>query len=89
MLNTLRPDSLHQTEGNLHQTNDHTAHPGLVQITPHPVDTEQKIVELDLNTSLGPLQPDLVAPDVTTPELRCYTIDVTSPEPKPPRGDSV
>lgn len=77
----MRPDSLHQTS-------NHTAHPGLAQTTPHPANTEQKIVELDPNTSLGPL-PELVVPDITTPELRCYTVDLTSPEPKPARGDSI
>lgn len=75
------------TPDSLHQTIDHTVLPGLAQTTPHPANTVQKIVELDLNTSLGPL-PDLVVPDVTTPELRCYTADLTS-EPKPARGDSI
>ncbi|KAK7164015.1 hypothetical protein R3I94_002666 [Phoxinus phoxinus] len=88
-LNTMRPDIL---EDNQNQTSDHTAHPGLALTTPHPDNTGQRVVELSLDTSLGPLQPavpDLVSPDVTSPELRCYTVELTSPEPKPARGDSV
>ncbi|XP_077097839.1 uncharacterized protein LOC143749211 [Siphateles boraxobius] len=89
VLNTMRPGIL---EDNRHQANDHTAHPGLARTTPHPANTGQKVVELGLDTSLGPLPPsvpDHVSPDVTTPELRCYTVELTSPEPKPARGDNV
>ncbi|XDV21436.1 hypothetical protein PO909_026533, partial [Leuciscus waleckii] len=91
VLNTMRPDIL---EDNRHQTSDHTAQPGLALTTPNPANTEQKVVELGLDTSLsppqpGPAVPDLVSPDVTTQELRCYVVDLTSPAPKPARGDNV
>jgi len=80
----MRLDSL---ENNQHQTSNHTAHPGLALTTPNPADTGQKVVDLGLNTSLGPL--DLVSPDLTTPELQCYTVELTSPDPKPARGDNI
>uniref|UniRef100_A0A673HJ31 Uncharacterized protein n=1 Tax=Sinocyclocheilus rhinocerous TaxID=307959 RepID=A0A673HJ31_9TELE len=37
----------------------------------------------------GPDAERLVAPNVTTPELQCYTVPLTSPEPKPVRGDNI
>lgn len=85
----MRPNIL---EDNRHQTSDRTAHPGLALTTPNPANTEQKVVELGLDTSLSPPRPgvpDLVSPDVTTPELRCYTVELTSPAPKPARGDNI
>lgn len=86
-LNTPGPDSLHQT-------NNPTAKPGLPQTTMDPSLTVQEVVEFDLNISFVPLDPvvpvseRVVAPDVTTPE-RCYTFPLTSPEPKPARGDNM
>uniref|UniRef100_A0A671LX27 Uncharacterized protein n=1 Tax=Sinocyclocheilus anshuiensis TaxID=1608454 RepID=A0A671LX27_9TELE len=96
-LKTMGPDSLGD---NLHQTNDSTAHPRLAQTTLHPSLTVQEVVEIELNISFVPLEPfvpvtggpdaeRLVAPNVTTPELRCYTVPLTSPEAKPVRGDNI
>lgn len=86
-LNTPGPDSLHQT-------NNPTAQPGLPQTTMDPFLTVQEVVEFDLNITFVPLDPvvpvaeRVVAPDVTTPE-QCYTFPLTSPEPKPARGDNM
>ncbi|KAK2910944.1 hypothetical protein Q8A67_003077 [Cirrhinus molitorella] len=96
-LNTIGPGSLGD---NLPQTNNPTAHPGLVQTTLDPSLIEQEIVEFDLNISFVPLEPavpvtggpsagKIVAPDVTTPELRCYTVPLISSEPQPARGDNI
>uniref|UniRef100_A0A8C1ZX83 Uncharacterized protein n=1 Tax=Cyprinus carpio TaxID=7962 RepID=A0A8C1ZX83_CYPCA len=92
---TLRPIELNTLgQDILHQTNKPTAQPGLPQTTLVPSLTGQE--ELDFNESFIPLDPvvpvseaeRVVALDVTTPE-RLYTFPLTSPEPKPPRGDNM
>ncbi|KAF4113839.1 hypothetical protein G5714_006384 [Onychostoma macrolepis] len=83
-LNTLGPDSPHQT-------NNPTAQPGLPQTTMDPSLTVQEVVEFDLNISFVPLDPAVPVsggPDVTSPE-RCYMFPLTSPVPKPARGDNM
>uniref|UniRef100_A0A9J7XK40 Uncharacterized protein n=2 Tax=Cyprinus carpio TaxID=7962 RepID=A0A9J7XK40_CYPCA len=96
-LNTMQPVSLGD---NLHQANDSAAHLRLAQTTLHPFLPVQEVVEFDLNISYVHLEPfvpvtggpdaeRLVSSNVTTPELRCYTVPLTSPEPKPVRGDNI
>lgn len=96
-LNTLAPDI---RGDNLAQTNNTTTHPSLPQTTPIPAFIQQEVVEFELNISFVPLESAVpvtggpntervVAPDVTTPELRCYTVPLPSSEPQPARGDSI